>query len=861
MHLTLTLNRGMGVEESGEYGYFNLLGTLLGRGCGTRDRVRFAQDCDSRGANVNIFPGRDFLTIEAWVLPQDLEWALNTFAEMIWAPRLDGDEVEVATEEQLDQLAARRDEKKARLHDASRTSIFQASHHYSRSLLGRQECLEEVTETRLRSFHSRFVQRTSAILCVTGKVDSRELERLVQTAPFGPTVELPRVANSLADLNPRSERPLIVTFPAEQTEVLIALPAAPRWSPSFRLHAFCNEILGGAFLSRLTRAVRIKGGLAYSADSRYVAGRESGLIWIGLQTESQKVSRALSLVREVTQDLVERPLDVNEFEHFRDFVRCSMPFEYDALASLTSRRLETLLYGEPWQLPTRLEQFDRDVTIDAVQQGFRTLLVPSQAYVCVMGEGLDPEMLGTFHEEPPRTTDLVPPLHLTPVVSPPSRDIAAAVSVEKHSKGELFRLPSGLRLLVLPRPDVASISVQVWSLMGAMDEEKEKTGLSHLLEHLMFRGTPTFPDGSFDSVLAQKGGLNNAFTTEDFTVYTSCVTPDGLEDALVLEADRWRNLAISNEIFEIERNVVLEERSLRVDCHALGKAYEALQYQALPDEPYGHPVIGWREDLERLTCDDINRHYARASQTNRMLLVLAGGLTVEQALDRAVRCFGDMPVCNEKPFWPVLADARPVTPLTASHSTMEEPSGYSYLLCCYRFPREGHPDYEACELLTRIVGDGESCRLYDHFVRESRQFLEVWTNYESQAREHPLFCIGFAAAQNFDDRAARESVGAYLEGLSWALTEEELNKAKRSWIAEDAFGTDELEDWSLEVASRVVLMPWGEVWESQQRIEAVTLDDLKRVAALYLRREGLVSLALQGQSADLHSGTETGKSS
>ncbi len=367
----------------------------------------------------------------------------------------------------------------------------------------------------------------------------------------------------------------------------------------------------------------------------------------------------------------------------------------------------------------------------------------------------------------------------------------------------------------------------------------------------MFRGTPTFPDGSFDSILAQKGGLNNAFTTEDFTVYTSCVTFDGVEDVLMLEADRWQNLAISDDVFEIERNVVLEERSLRVDCHALGKAYERLQYQALGGEPYGHPVIGWREDLERLTCADIHRHYARARQTSRMLLVLAGGITVEQAVEKVVRCFGDLPVSSEEPFWPVLASAEPVPLLRASHSVMEEPSGYSYLLCCYRLPREGHPDYEACELLTRIVGDGESCRLYDRFVRETRQFLEVWTNYESQAREHPLFWAGFAVAQNFDDRDARDTVATYLENLHLSLTEEELAKAKRSWLAEEAFGTDELEDWSLDIASRVVLMRWNQVWESEKRMESVTLDDLKRVARLYLRVSGMVSLALQGQPGEL----------
>lgn len=850
VHLTLTLNRGTSSEGLEEHGYYSLLGTLMGRGCGDRTRAEFAEDCDSRGANVNIYPGRDFLTIEAWVLPQDLAWGLTTLAEMVWHPKLEDEEVDVAVEEQLDQLLARRDEKKARIHDAARTSIYDAEHHYSRPLLGRVECLENVDVERLKDFHRSLFDQASAVLCVTGQVTVSELERLVLKAPFPSSVSSVASVRSLAPRNVPNSSPLIVGYPIEQAEVLIALPAAPRWSNDYRLHGFCNEILGGAFLSRLTRAVRIQGGMAYSADSRYIAGLESGLIWVGLQTDRQKLPRALKLVRDVMEELAENPLGREEFEHFRDFVRCSMPLDYDALASLTSRRLETLLYGEPWQLPTRLANFDREITVDAVQGAFQSLLDPQKAYVCVMGEGLVADDLDTFHRASAGVAEAVPPLQLTAVTTSESTPVPAVEKLETHSKGELYRLGSGLRVLVLPRSDVASISVQVWSLTGGIDEEKGKSGLSHLLEHLMFRGTPRFPDGSFDSALAQKGGLNNAFTTEDFTVYTSCVTPDGLEDALVLEADRWQNLRISDEVFEIERSVVLEERSVRVDCHVLGKAYETLQHQALPHEPYGQPVIGWREDLEKLTVDDIHRHYDVARQPHRMLLVLAGGITVDEAMEKVSRCFSGLSAGTAEPFWPIIASERPVVPLLAGHARMEERSGYSYLLGCYRFPREGHPDYEACELLSRIVGDGESCRLYEHFVRETRQFLEVWANYESQAREHPLFCLGFAAAQNFEEAKVLDSVAVFLEELAETLGEEELTKAKRSWLAEDAFGSDELEDWSLEVACRVVLLSWEEAWTAQERIEAVTLEDVKRVAKLYLGRGGLVSLAMQGQSEE-----------
>lgn len=853
VHITLTLNWGMGVERVGEHGYFSLLSTLMGRGCGGRDRVEFASDCDSRGANINIYPGRDFLTLEGWVLPQDLEWALHTLAEMVWQPRLELEEVEIATEEQLDQLLARADEKKSRLFDAARLRLYQEGHHYSRPMLGCEASLGEVTASSLRGFHRRLLEDVQAALCLTGCLTLAELEKALSRTPFATTAPKSDLLRPTAPLRPQTGEPLLVPFPVDQAEVLVVLPSVPRWSPDFRLHAFCNEILGGAFLSRLTRAVRIHGGMAYSADSRYLAGLEGGLFWIALQTDCQKVSRALSLARQVMDELVDRPLEPREFEHFKEFVRCSMPFEYDALASLTSRRLEQLLYGEPWQLAHRLESFERQITPDATHQAFQALLRPPEALVAFLGEGLKREDGNAFNHAAKGAPSPVPPLNLVSLGEVEGPTPLSWTSCHVHSKAELHRFSSGLHLLVLPRDDVASISVQVWSMTGAMDEEEGKTGLSHLLEHLMFRGTPRFPDGSFDAVLAQRGGLNNAFTTEDFTVYTSYVTPDGLEDALTLEADRWQNLRISDELFAVEREVVLEERSLRVDCSPLGKAYEALQHSALPGQPYGHPVIGWRDDLENLTCDDIHRHYGLARSTERMLLVLSGGITVTRALELASRCFADLAECSTPAVWPVSATLGEVPALKAIHSSLSERSGYSYLLCCYRFPREGHPDYEACELLSRIVGEGDSCRLYDHFVREKRTFLEVWTSYESQAREHPLLYFGFASAGQFDPKVCRDEVAGFLEGVGESLEEKELAKAKRSWLAEDAFGTDELEDWSSDIASRVLLMPWDEVWRAQERIEAVTLDDLRRVAGLYLKRSGLVSLDLQGQSDESES--------
>jgi zinc protease len=839
------------MERPGEFGYLSLLSTLLTRGCGKLGRAAFAEDCDRRGANVNVYPGRDHVTLEFWVLPEDFFWAVQTMYQMVWSPRLEAEEVGVAADEHLSQFLARADEKRARLFDASRQSLFFPDHPYSRPLLGDAESLEAATAERLSHFHGSLLESLSAILCVTGGFDQEslltEVRRRFSDICFG---SVPAAANLSAEFRHQPGEVLHIPFPVEQAEVLVALPAIPRWHEDYRLTQFCNEILGGAFLSRLTRAVRVRDGLAYSADSRFRAGLEAGVVWIGLQTDKANLEAALQTTRQCIDELVFEGVGEEEFHHFKEFVGCSMPFDYDALASVTSRRLEGLLFGEPWQLKERRKLFEQTTTPEAVQDIFQRILRPDRALVCILGEGIDRRAHKAFYEPPRTAARLAVPLRFIP--GPAAHQNITESQAERlrsHPSGELFRFPNGLHLLSLPRPDVASISLQLWTLTGSMDERPGRTGLSHLLEHLMFRGTENFPDGSFDAILAQRGGLNNAFTTEDFTVYTDYLAPEGLPEALALEADRFRNLQISEELFQTERSVVLEERSVRVDCSPLGKAYEKLQSLAFSEHPYGHPIIGWREDLESIGLLDIQEHYRLACEPDRLLVVVAGGCSTAQALDLVEANFAWAPRAPKPAAkWPVMASDTVVPKLTRKGVEFQERSGYSYLLLGYRFPREGHPDFAACELLSRIVGEGDSCRLYERFVRQERRFLEAWTSYESQTRDHPLLHVGFAATENFETTVCVRSIGDYLAELGPQLTAEELEKARRSWLAEEAFETDELEDWALEIAGRVMLMPWADVWTYRQRIEGVTLDDLRQAASRYLRSDGVVHVALQGES-------------
>lgn len=859
--MVFAFRAGASSEGLGEEGYSELLGTLLCRGAGPWGRRDFALECDRHGANLDVFASRDLFVLELSVLPIDLEWGLGLLAAMLFEPRFDDAEVAIAAREQMDQLLARSDEQRSAHADLARGMLFGNDSSYGRPVSGTVEALQGVTTDRLARFHQRVLLGSTAVaLCVTGRFVESDLERVVGQN-FSASAQ-GRVAHLVP--KPRSDIFLAdpvrfqnLDFPTDQSRVLIGLPAVGRGDPKYLEFQMANELFGGAFLSRLTRAVRAKEGLAYSAGSRLWAGFLGGCLWISLQTDHSNLEKALRTVRVSMEQITKDGLPSSEVEQFRSFALASLTFEYDSLSGLASRLLDHVLFQEPWLPDQRREAILQRIDSGTLETTLNRFLKPEEAVICLSGKTPPRGIERTFFEAPTGKhfrQYRVSPLELSPTPDFPQEPDSSAKLVARHERGELRAFPNGVHLLSLPRPELLSISVQVWTLTGSMDEPVGQSGMSHFLEHLMFRGTQRFPDGEFDAILAQKGGMNNAFTSEDFTVYTDYVVAAGLADALCLESDRFANLAIDEDLFLTEREVVLEERSLRVDSNPLGKVYEQLQKAAFPDHPYGHPVIGWKEDLLNLTIDDLRRHFDRSVEPSKLLVVVAGGCDPDTAADWVGRTFGrELNTGDAGPgqaTWPIEATQQPVPSLQAQTLVFQERSGYSYLLASFRFPRVGHQDYEAAELLSRLIGHGDSSRLHDYFVRDKGLALEVWVSYESPTRDHPLLHLGMATTEPFETQARKQSLVEFLNSLPDSIEESELDKAKVGWNAEEAFGTDELEDWALEIAGRVMVLPWNDVWTGSDRISAVTLDDIKSAARRYLDPNNGVYAHLQGHTSE-----------
>jgi zinc protease len=860
VQILLCVRAGAADEGPGEEGYAELLATVLCRGAGPWDRQEFALECDRHGASLQVFASRDLFMLELSLLPEDLRWGIELLGHIVCRPHLSEDTVAVAAQEQRDQTAVRADEQRTALADLARATLFAPDHAYGRPVSGQPGSLQSVTAQALADFHGRLLLGEAPLaFCLAGAFEKEPLLGMVGEI-LGPLAKgrLPhfRPVSTPGLFSEAPARFQQLAFPTSQNRLLIGLPALGRCQEGYLEAHLANEIFGGAFLSRLTRAVRQKEGLAYSAHSSLWSAFQGGCLWISLQTDNKNVPKALRTVRVAMEQLIREGLPVSEVEQFRQFAESSLTFEYDSLSGLASRLLDHVLFGEPWLPEDRRQALRRHSDREALQAILRQLLKPELAVVCLSGRAAPKGSENAFFGSPSashRKSLSVPPL--APLFGPevPGTSGVRAELVAEHPKGSLLVFPNGVHLLSLPRPELLSISLQVWTLTGSMDEPAGSSGMSHLLEHLMFRGTSKFPDGEFDAILAQKGGMNNAFTSEDFTVYTDYLVAEGLADALCLEADRFSHLEIGEDVFATEREVVLEERSLRVDSNPLGKVYEELQRAAFPNHPYGWPVIGWREDLQQLSASKLMAHYRKTIEPSKLLVVVAGGCDTPTASDWVGRTFAVEVNSGHEgnrsgPAWPVLAHSEPVPPLQGCTLSFEDRSGYSYMMAAFRFPREGHPDYEVAELLSRLLGQGDSSRLHDYFVRQKRLAMEVWTSYEPQSRDHPLFHLGLASTDDFTVEDRRADLAEFLRELPQSLTEQELEKVRRGWIAEEAFGTDELEDWALELAGRVMVLPWDKVWTVRERVQAVTLKQLVDAASRYLDPECAVYAHLRARS-------------
>jgi predicted Zn-dependent peptidase len=388
-----------------------------------------------------------------------------------------------------------------------------------------------------------------------------------------------------------------------------------------------------------------------------------------------------------------------------------------------------------------------------------------------------------------------------------------------------------LRALLVEKHEAPVVNVQVWYHVGSKNEVPGKTGFAHLFEHLMFQGTKNLGPEQFSDYIVRSGGLDNAYTTEDATVFWETIPSNQLPVALWLEADRMRNLEITERSFNTEREVVKEERRLRFDNQPYGTVIETLYRLAYNVHPYRHTPIGSMEDLNRASLADLREFYDTYYVPANATLVITGDFESREAESLVEKYFGPL-TSGERP----LDRKIPAEPPQTSKRLLKLPKKVSLpaFVAGYHMPADGTPDAYPLRLAARILSEGESSRIYRRLIYEKQIALQAESagNFTEDPNLFFVFAIlnpGHTPAQ------AQAEVESELDRLkSEPVPPEELGKAKNQILRDFVLSRQDVQSLGGELGYAAVVLKDPNLLDAElERFLAVTPEDIERVARKY----------------------------
>lgn len=399
-----------------------------------------------------------------------------------------------------------------------------------------------------------------------------------------------------------------------------------------------------------------------------------------------------------------------------------------------------------------------------------------------------------------------------------------------------YHLDNGLTLIVKEDHRAPVVISEVWYKVGSGYEPLGVTGISHMLEHLMFKGTPKHSGSEFFQIIAQNGGQQNAFTTRDYTAYYQILAADKLSLSFDLEADRMQNLSLKPESFKHEHQVVKEERQLRTTNDPQALMFERFNAAALPANSYQNPTVGWPSDLKYLTVQDAQYWYKHWYGPNNATVVVVGDVKPDDVYQLAQKTFGQLKPIN-------LLTVKPQNALKAlgpRQITVKAPAKLPYIIIGFNTPsavnaKEKWEPY-ALEILSGILAGSNSSRLQQKLVRGKQITNEIGVSYDLYTRLPGLFIIGATPAQKHTIDEVRDNVFTEIKQLKkYPVSDEELERIKTQIIANNVYSQDSIEyEASLIGSLESVGLSWKEIDNYEKQIRQITPAQVQAVANKYL---------------------------
>ncbi len=419
-----------------------------------------------------------------------------------------------------------------------------------------------------------------------------------------------------------------------------------------------------------------------------------------------------------------------------------------------------------------------------------------------------------------------------------------------------FKLSNGLKLVVQEDHRSPVVVSQVWYRAGALDEVNGKTGVAHLLEHMMFKGTKKYKPGQFSRMIAAAGGKENAFTGQDFTCYFQQLEKSKLPLSFKLEADRMANLQITDEEFAKEIKVVMEERRWRTEDKPQSKVNEQFQAIAFRAHPYARPVVGHMNDLENMTAADAREWYKNWYTPNNAIIVVVGDVKAAEVLKLAKQYFGPIKSRALPARKPQIEPAQ----IGERRAVVKAPGKLPYLVMGFHVPtlpnsKSEVPEWEpyALEVLAGVLSGNDSARLNQKLVRETSLAVDVGAGYDTTSRgQQSLFELVGTPAEGKTVTELEAALLAQIELIkTGGVTQQELNRVKASVIAADVYQRDSMFYQAMQIGQLETMgYSWRLLKEYPEKLKTVTSEQIQAVAKKYLVKDNLNDATLDTQPID-----------
>ncbi len=426
-------------------------------------------------------------------------------------------------------------------------------------------------------------------------------------------------------------------------------------------------------------------------------------------------------------------------------------------------------------------------------------------------------------------------------VKPEQEQLLRESETAEKKKVAEFQLENGLRILVKEDHRAPIVTSQIWYRVGSSYEPAGLTGISHMLEHMMFKGTKKFPSGMARKIIAENGGEENAFTSRDHTVYYQNIEKSRLEICFELEADRMVNLLLDDKEFQKERQVVLEERRMRTDDNPNAKLYERFNAVAYLSNGYANPVIGWQHDIEGYTINDLKQWYQDWYTPQNATLVVVGDVEPLEVYELAKKHFG--PIAG-KPVKQVKRSVE-IMPLGRKDLQVKARAQLPIMIAGYSVPSfmTAEEDWEpyAINILAGVLDSGAASRFTSRLVRGKELAAWIGVGYSTLARLDVQFSIWSSPAYGVDIETLIEEVNAEITEIKEQLiSPEELERVKAQVMANAIYELDSVSAQALEIGK---LESVGLRWEFKdkyyKKLQQITPEQVQAVAQKYLVEDRL----------------------